>query len=86
MIVAAAAKVWSDGSLMKRTSSERVFNTPPLPTGTDYFYTVRVVAERDGKPNEEVRRVVVRAGGSAHLAFGSPAPSTGDGRALASKP
>lgn len=67
--VPANAKVFIDNYPMKSTSTERVFTTPALQPGESYFYTIRVVVEKDGKEFEEVRRVSVRAGETSRLAF-----------------
>lgn len=67
--VPAGAKVYIDNNLMKSTAAERVFTSPALEPGESYFYMVRVVAEKDGREVEEVRRVSVRAGERSELAF-----------------
>jgi uncharacterized protein (TIGR03000 family) len=67
--VPANAKVYIDNNLMKSTSTERIFMSPLLEPGESYFYTVRVVIEKDGKEAEDVRKVIVRAGQRTELAF-----------------
>jgi uncharacterized protein (TIGR03000 family) len=67
--VPAGAKVFIDGNLMKSTATERVFTTPALELGESYFYTVRVVADKNGREVEDIRRVTVRAGETSQLAF-----------------
>lgn len=69
--VPAGAKVYIDGNLMKSTSAERTFTSPPLEPGESYYYTLRVVTEKDGKEVEDVRRVSVRAGEVSRLSFDS---------------
>ena len=85
--VPANAKVFIDDYLMKSTSSERLFTSPELEPGRSYYYTIRVVIEKDGKPQEESRRVQIRAGETSWLAFDALDKPRDDGRALAeSKP
>lgn len=81
--VPAEAKVFIDNHPMKSTSTERLFTSPELEPGKNYFYTIRVVIEKDGKPVEESRRVVIRAGEISRLAFDSPSNPRDDGRAIA---
>lgn len=78
--VPAEAKVYIDGNLMSSTSRERVFTSPQLQPDEAFFYTLRVVVEKNGKEIEESRRVTVRAGEVSRLNF----DSLGDenGRAL----
>jgi uncharacterized protein (TIGR03000 family) len=67
--VPADAKVFIDDNLMKSTSTERTFTSPALAEGASYFYTLRVVIEKDGKEIEDVRKVTVRAGEVSRLSF-----------------
>ncbi len=69
--VPAEARVFINNYQMKSTSTERLFKSPELEPGRDYYYTIRVVVEKDGKPIEESRRVVIRAGETSRLAFDS---------------
>jgi uncharacterized protein (TIGR03000 family) len=66
------AKVFVDGNAMTSTGSRRVFTTPELDVGEDYYYTVRVVFEKEGKEVEENRKVIVRPGDSTTLSFTAP--------------
>lgn len=63
------AKVYIDENLMHSTSAERTFSTPALEEGQSYFYTLRIVVEKDGKQVEDVRRVSVKAGEVSRLSF-----------------
>lgn len=56
------AKVYIDGNLMHSTAAERTFTTPAIEPGSNFYYTVRVVVEQNGKPVEDIRKVSVRAG------------------------
>jgi uncharacterized protein (TIGR03000 family) len=67
---AADAKLIVDGRETKpSTETRRVFNTPDLEPGREYFYTMRVEYTRDGQPVTETRRVVVRAGAETVASF-----------------
>jgi uncharacterized protein (TIGR03000 family) len=56
------AKLFVDGREVNLTPDIRNVVTPELTPGRDYYYTVKVAAVRDGKPVEETRQLVVRAG------------------------
>jgi uncharacterized protein (TIGR03000 family) len=63
------AKVYIDGYPMKSTSARRVFTTPALEDGREYYYWVRVVVEDGGKKVEEVKKVIVKSGERAEQSF-----------------
>jgi uncharacterized protein (TIGR03000 family) len=63
------AKVYIDGNPMKSTSARRVFTTPKLESGQDYFYTIKVVMEQDGKKMEDSQKVIVRGGEETATSF-----------------
>jgi uncharacterized protein (TIGR03000 family) len=63
------AKVFINDHLMRSQSTERTFKSPAIEPGATYFYTLRVVVEKDGKPVEDVRRVTVKAGEVSRLSF-----------------
>jgi uncharacterized protein (TIGR03000 family) len=65
----ADAKLFIDDMPMKTTSGVRTFNTPALEPGQAYYYIVRIEYVRDGKPMNETRRVIVRAGLTARADF-----------------
>jgi uncharacterized protein (TIGR03000 family) len=65
--VPADAKIYIDGNLMHSTATERVFTSPSIEAGEPYYYMLRVVAQRNGKEIEDVRRVAVRAGEVSRL-------------------
>src|SRR5262245_26916623 len=69
MNVPADAEVYIDRNRMKSTSTRRVFTTPPLEPGKEYFYWVRVVVEDRGKKVEQVKKVFVRAGERSEPSF-----------------
>ena len=86
--VPADAKVFIDNYQMKSTSTERLFTSPELVPGKSYFYTIRVLIEKDGKLLEESRKVLVHAGETSRLAFDNLDKPRDDGRAIvdATKP
>jgi uncharacterized protein (TIGR03000 family) len=67
--VPADAKLYIDDQLMKTTSSKRVFNTPALQRGQQYYYILRAEVLRDGKTYKETKRVLVRAGQEIRATF-----------------
>lgn len=70
----ADAQLYVDDQVMKTTSAQRVFNTPALEQGQTYFYMLRVEMMRDGKPQTETKRVLVRAGEVTRASFTNPDP------------
>ncbi len=77
----ADARLFVDGQAVKTVSGTKTFTTPRLEKGQDYFYEVQAEVVRDGKPMTETKRVVVRAGEEAKVAFSkldSPAVATAD--------
>jgi uncharacterized protein (TIGR03000 family) len=65
----ADAQLYVDDQLMKATSAQRTFNTPALEAGQTYYYILRAEVIRDGKPQSETKRVLVRAGEVSRAAF-----------------
>jgi uncharacterized protein (TIGR03000 family) len=63
------AIVYIDGNKMKSTAARRVFTTPPIEKGQDYFYTVRVVVEQNGRKIEDSQKVTVRGGEETAASF-----------------
>ncbi len=63
------AKLYLDDRLMKSNSAKRVFATPTLARGEQYFYDVRAEVTRDGKTNIATKRVFVRAGDEVTVNF-----------------
>jgi uncharacterized protein (TIGR03000 family) len=62
-----------DGVPTRATSSTRVFTSPPLEPGHNYFYTMTGQITRDGRPVTVSERVYVRAGQTARVALNFPA-------------
>jgi uncharacterized protein (TIGR03000 family) len=67
--VPADAKLYVDDQLMKTTSDRRVFSTPPLEEGQEYYYILRAEVVRDGETISRTKRVFVRAGEETRAAF-----------------
>lgn len=80
--VPAEAKVFVNDYQMKSTSTERSFTSPELDRGRDYYYTIRVAVEKNGKTVEDSRRVLIRAGETSSLAFDNLDRPRDDGRAI----
>jgi uncharacterized protein (TIGR03000 family) len=85
VIVAGAdgAKVYVDGKLLTQATSPRTFVSPELPTGKDYYYTLKVERNRDGKTIAETRRVDVRAGQVVRVDLDASAVAAAPRRATA---
>jgi uncharacterized protein (TIGR03000 family) len=58
----ADAKLTVDGTATTQTSARRVFNSPPLEPGSDYYYNLKAEITRDGHTYAQTQRVTVRAG------------------------
>ena len=63
----ADAKLTIDDAATTSTSSLRVFNSPTLPVGRDFHYTLKAEYSRDGKPVTRSKEVTVRAGGETRV-------------------
>jgi uncharacterized protein (TIGR03000 family) len=63
------------------TTARRLFQTPTLQPGTDYFYTLQANVERDGRTITMQKQVTVRAGQESRVAFELPAAEVGAGGA-----
>lgn len=61
------AKLYVDGERV----GFHTFHTPPLQPGQRYFYTLRAEAKRNGEMVSETRQVIVEAGRTSQVAFGS---------------
>ena len=61
--VPSTAEVWFNGTkTAAQTKAGRRFVTPALEPGQDYTYDIRVRWTEEGRPVEQTRRVLVRAG------------------------
>ena len=70
------ARLWVDNVYCPLTSNERSFSTPALQPGQQYFYTMRMEVEKDGRVETENRRVNVAAGVRINVDFNAPATVT----------
>jgi uncharacterized protein (TIGR03000 family) len=68
--VPANAEIWFDGAATRQTGTTREFISPPLKSGHDYSYQVRVRATNGDQSFDKTRRVDVRAGDRITLDFG----------------
>jgi uncharacterized protein (TIGR03000 family) len=68
------ARLFVDDQEIKTVSTRQSFRTPALDQGTAYYYEVRAEVMRDGKPVQEMRRVIVQAGQVAEADFSHLAP------------
>lgn len=68
----ATAKLYVDDILCPQTSSTRSFETPEMPYGQKYYYTMKTEYEQDGKVQTTSRQVIVEAGQQIKVDFGTP--------------
>jgi len=79
----ANAKVYVDDKLTNSSGkTQRVFVTPRLEQGKDYYYMVKVEMEHEGQTVTETKKLIVRAGKESRLSFAAP---TSTATATASK-
>jgi uncharacterized protein (TIGR03000 family) len=65
----ADAKLTIDGAATSSTSTQRVFETPTLKAGQDYYYSFKATVVRDGRPVTAEQQVRVRAGLQTPIQF-----------------
>ncbi len=68
--VPADARVWFDGTETKQAGSTREFITPPLATGSQYHYDVKVQWMEHGKEMTRTRRIQVQPGATVNASIG----------------
>jgi uncharacterized protein (TIGR03000 family) len=68
----ADAKLTVDGVATQSTSATRVFATPALDRGNEYFYTLTAEIARDGKTVTTTKKVTVRAGEETRISLEFP--------------
>jgi uncharacterized protein (TIGR03000 family) len=76
--VPADAKIYVNGQATTSTGSTRQYVSRDLQPGFNYSYEVRAEVVRDGRTVEQVKKVDVRAGETANLAFDFPATSAAE--------
>ena len=74
----ADALLYVDAVFCPLTTGTRSFDTPPLPAGRPFFYTLRVELVRGGQTFFASKRVEVEAGLEAEVDFGNLIPAWGD--------
>jgi uncharacterized protein (TIGR03000 family) len=65
----ADARLMVGDHLTTSTSSERRFITPPIPSGSEGYYTLKAEIVRNGQTITAVQRVAVRAGQETPVTF-----------------
>jgi len=65
----ANAKLTVDDYLTTSTASTRTLQTPALPAGQEFRYTLKVEVVRDGKTVTETKQITVRAGQTTESKF-----------------
>jgi uncharacterized protein (TIGR03000 family) len=63
------ARLFVDSAACPLTSTRRAFQTPELPPGKDYVYTIKAEVSRDGRTVTASKRVTVRAGQDSVVDF-----------------
>jgi uncharacterized protein (TIGR03000 family) len=69
----ADAKLLIDGQATSSETAHRVFETPALETGREFYYTLQAQVVRDGKTEVITQRVTVRAGEATEVRLEVPA-------------
>lgn len=72
----AEAKLAVDGVATQSTSGTRVFATPALDRGNEYFYTLTAEIARNGKTVSTSKKVAVRAGEETRVSLEFPSAET----------
>jgi uncharacterized protein (TIGR03000 family) len=70
------AKLTVNGQPTELTSDQRVFTTPELKPGKDYYYVIRAEVVRDGEVKSLTKEVAVTAGRESKVEFALPAAAT----------
>jgi uncharacterized protein (TIGR03000 family) len=60
--VPADAKITVDGNLTRQTGPVRYFESPPVPAGRKFYYTLKITWMENGKERSVTKRVPVAAG------------------------
>jgi uncharacterized protein (TIGR03000 family) len=69
----AEAKLTIDGTVTQSSTATRVFASPALEPGNEYFYTLKAEIVRDGRTETSNQRVAVKAGNETRVSFDFPA-------------
>jgi uncharacterized protein (TIGR03000 family) len=73
--VPADAKISIDDNPTSSTGANRVFSTPVLQTGMEYYYTIKGEVVRDGQTLVTTKKVAVRAGEETRISLEFPVAS-----------
>jgi len=73
--VPAEAKLSVDDVATQSTSATRVFASPALERGKEYYYTLKAEITRDGKSVTATKRVAVHAGEESRVSLDFPEAS-----------
>lgn len=65
----ADAEVWFQGAKTSQTGTQRLYESPPLKTGTEYTYQIRARWRSGSMDVEQTRSVAVRAGEHPRVDF-----------------
>jgi uncharacterized protein (TIGR03000 family) len=76
VLVPAAAVVSFFDQPTRQQGTERVFVTPPLKAGTEYYYDVSARWTASGKEVTQTRKLTVTAGARVRVDFRTPSPQT----------
>jgi uncharacterized protein (TIGR03000 family) len=68
------AKLYVDNVYCPLTSAVRSFDTPELPTGRKYYYTLKAELIHDGKPVTQTHKVLIAAGSKVKVDFNGASP------------
>jgi uncharacterized protein (TIGR03000 family) len=72
------AKIYVNGQATTSTGSSRQYVSRDLQSGFNYSYEVRAEVVRDGRTIEQVKKVDLRAGQTANVAFDFPATASAE--------
>jgi uncharacterized protein (TIGR03000 family) len=67
------ARLYVNGQLKKGNSSQRFILTPQLEDG-DYYYTLRIDVDRDGRTQSQTRQISFRRGMQVRVSLDNPRP------------
>jgi uncharacterized protein (TIGR03000 family) len=67
------AKLTIDDTVTSSTSNMRVFASPTLQSGMEYYYTLKGEVVRDGQPITTSKTIAVHAGDEARIELAFPA-------------
>jgi uncharacterized protein (TIGR03000 family) len=71
----AEATLTIDDTPTVSTTAERVFESPTLPQGKTFYYTLKATITRDGKTETVTQKVAIRAGEDTQVKLEIPAAS-----------